>query len=114
VNQAKRDYSSLELMQEAIALRTQLVKLKTAIHLASEPIREKIFELSELKSFLLSISNMNCRNEIQKMQNYNGVQETIWESEITRLMLDKQIADLETKIEEIQDQIDLFNATTTI
>ena len=55
-------YNSAELLEEAKILMADYLKLKSAIHFTSEPIRFNIFELGELKSLMNTIGNLDTKS----------------------------------------------------
>lgn len=111
---SEKNYSSRELLAKTISLRNDLITIKTKIHLASEPIRNSIFTISELKSYLATIEGMPTKNGRDTNSNYNGVTEIIYEAEITQKELDEMVETTKKEIEDLQDVIDVFNATTSI
>ena len=111
---SEKNYSGKELLTKAILLRDDLIVLKTKIHTASQPIREKIFAISELKSYLQSIESMPTKNGKEVINNYNGNTETLYVAEITQIELDEMVENVKAGIELMQDEIDTFNAITSI
>ena len=107
-------YNSAVLLQEAIAQRDRYVTLKAAIHSTSEPIRKKIFELGELKSFLSKFESLTTREGIVKDSNYNGTTVKTYAADISEQSKQEIIKSLEESIENIQEEIDSFNATTDL
>ena len=107
-------YNSAVLLQEAILQRDRYVTLKAAIHSTSEPIRKKIFELGELKSFLSKFESLTTREGIVKDSNYNGTTVKTYAADISEQSKQEIIKSLEESIENIQEEIDSFNATTDL
>jgi hypothetical protein len=107
-------YNSAVLLEEAILQRDRYVTLKAAIHSTSEPIRKKIFELGELKSFLSKFESLNTREGIVKDSNYNGTTVKTYAADISEQSKQEIIKSLEESIENIQEEIDSFNATTDL
>lgn len=109
---SKKDYNAKELLQLAEKQLSEYVALKTAIHAASQPVRDKIFLIGELKSLLSRIHGLPT-NEGSVKDRFST--ETLtYASDITLLEKDAKIDELEKQIEEIQDALDYFNATTEI
>lgn len=109
---SKKDYNAKELLQLAETQLSEYVALKTAIHAASQPVRDKIFLIGELKSLLGRIQGLST-NEGTVKDRYSS--ETLtYASDITLLEKDAKIEALEKQIEEIQDALDYFNATTEV
>lgn len=110
-------YKTQDLLKEAKDATLDLVFFKAAIHQTSQPIREKIFRLSELKSFTTSVKGMSCNEGLVKERGYYGHGSAPVEEYIVQLNLldkEKMVEGLEAEIEALQDEIDLFNATTDL
>ena len=107
-------YNSAVLLQEAIAQRDRYVTLKAAIHSTSEPIRKKIFELGELKSFLGKINSLHTTEGIVKESSYSGGTVKTYAADISEQRKQEIIKSVEESIENIQEEIDVFNATTDL
>ena len=110
----ERPYSSNELLVEITKDTKELAKLKTKIHIANTPVLEDIFLMSELKSMTQSLKKMDCTEGKSNRDRYRLESESIKTSEISLVKRNETIKELEARIEEIQDRLDLFNATTQI
>ena len=106
-------YNSSELLEEAKELMADYLKLKTAIHTTSEPIRLKIFQLGELKSLLNTVNGLDTKSGVHK-EGYREVTLRTYEASITEEEKNTKVKTIEDSIELIQDQIDTFNATTEL
>lgn len=109
----ERPYSSVELLAKISEDTKELAKLKTKIHIANTPVLENIFLMSELKSMAQSLKKMDC-TEGKSSGRYRMEIEVIKTSEISLVKRNETIKELESRIEAIQDELDLFNATTQI
>lgn len=109
-----RVYSAREAMSKWMELTNELIELKTKIHLANAKVYDKIFRMSELKSQLSNLKGLDCYEG--KYSNRYGMTETaiIKQAEIGQLEKDQMIAEMESEIEAIQEELDAHNATTTI
>ena len=110
-------YNTKDLLKEAKDAALDLVFFKAAIHQTSQPIREKIFRLSELKNYTNSVKSMSCNEGIVKERGYGyGASQPAEEYVVQVNLLDKEkmVEALESEIEALQDEIDLFNATTEL
>lgn len=109
-----RVYSPREAMSKWMELTDELIELKTKIHLANAKVYDKIFRMSELKSQLSNLKGLDCHEG--KYSNRYGMTETaiIKQAEIGQLEKDQMIAEMESEIEAIQEELDAHNATTTI
>ena len=110
----ERPYSSNELLVEITKDTKELAKLKTKIHIANTPVLEDIFFMSELKSMTQSLKKMDCTEGKSNRDWYRLESESIKTSEISLVKRNETIKELEARIEEIQDRLDIFNATTQI
>lgn len=111
----KRPYSVRESMERLNSLSNELVELKTKIHVANAPIYKHIFRLSELKSMITRIKNLDC-NEGTVQDYYSRNRETplVKEAEISIVERDDMVKHMEGQIEEIQDILDNHNQITEI
>jgi hypothetical protein len=109
---ATRPYPLDEVMKEVNDLTNQLVNLKTSIHSASSPVREKIFLLSEKKSMIKYWSKVNTSNGPTR-ERYAS-EETVMDAYFSVVDKDQAIELLESQIDEIQAELDKFNHTTHI
>lgn len=110
-NEFEYDVDSLkkELDKKVI----EIIDLKTAIHIASAPMRRTIFELSELKSLLIFYKEVPCLKGKQTLGRYsNEAQDHI--CQIEKKEMDKIVSETIDKIELLQDHLDVFNATTEV
>ena len=110
----ERPYSSNELLIKITQDTKELAKLKTKIHIANTPVLEDIFLMSELKSMTQSLKKMDCTEGKSNRDRYRLESESIKTSEISLVKRNETIKEFEARIEEIQDKLDLFNATTQI
>ena len=107
-------YDVRKLLSDAGALTEELVRLKTALHVASAPVRDKIFELSEIKSSVkmiqaISTSAGPIRDHYARTEGALEYVAVIGEVEKESL-----ITDAETEIEALQEALDQFNHTTEV
>ena len=110
-----RPYSAKESMEKINQKSNELVELKTNIHRANVPIYHHIFRLSELKSTIARIKNLDC-NEGSVQDYYSRNRETplVKETEISIVERDEMVKHMEGQIEEIQDILDNHNQITEI
>lgn len=111
---SKKVYNSKELMIQAEVQLYDYVALKTAIHSTSEPIRSKIFRLGELKSFLNNILSISTTEGVVKPNGYNSTSVSTYAVDITEEEKEAKVKSIQDEIEVIQDEIDTFNALTSI
>jgi hypothetical protein len=110
-----RPYSAKESMELINQKSNELVELKTKIHRANGPVYHLIFRLSELKSMITRIKNLDCNEGIvQDYYSRNRETPTVKETEISIVERDEMIRHMEEQIEEIQDILDNHNQITEI
>lgn len=107
-----RRYSVTAALEKAEKLAVELVELKTRIHLANAPVYAKIFEMAELKGRVKQLKRVPT-DEGKTTERY-GSAISIKDVEINIAQLDVMVAELETRIEKIQGELDYHNATTEL
>jgi hypothetical protein len=110
----QRPYSSSMLYNEIQKDTKELASLKARIHIANTPVMEDIFWMSEMKSTIAALKKMDCTEGKSNRDRYRMESEIVLTSEISLVNRNQMIKLLETNIEEIQDKLDTFNATTEI
>lgn len=110
----KAPYSAKESLQNWLKMGNELVELKTKIHKANAPVYDKIFRMSELKSQLTFIKSLDCTDG-KHYDRYSSRENAINKvAEISLLERDAMITSMEEEIEQLQDELDHHNATTSI
>ena len=107
-----RRYSMVDSFAKIQSLSSELVELKARIHIANQPVYQQIFELAELKGFVKELKKVPT-DEGKQTERYGSVQ-SIKEVELNVTDIDNSISILETQIEELQNELDVHNATTNI
>jgi hypothetical protein len=107
-----RRYSVQDALDTAVELTSQLIQLKTKIHLANAPIYGDIFRMAELKGRIKELRKIST-DEGKQEGRYGGTPSEK-EVEIDVAKMDSMISVLESSIEEIQSILDFHNATTQI
>jgi predicted nucleic acid-binding Zn-ribbon protein len=109
-----RRYSMTNALAKIKTLQMELVGLKTQIHRANAPVYDKIFALAELKGMIKELKKVPTDEGKQTgVVRYGSVQ-SIKEVELNVTDIDNSISILETQIEELQNELDVHNATTNI
>ncbi len=111
-----RPYHVEVTLDEYFTLTKELIELKTKIHTANQSVYHKIFELSELKSQVSRLKDLDCsegkvRDRYHRLTDDAGVIKT---AIISIARKDSMIETLEALIEKLQDELDVHNATTNI
>jgi len=110
-----RPYSAKESMELINQKSNELVELKTNIHRANAPVYQHIFRLSELKSMITRVKNLDCNEgSVQDYYSRNRETPTVKETEISIVERDEMVKHMEGQIEEIQDILDNHNQITQI
>lgn len=110
-----RPYSAKESMELLNQKSNELVELKTNIHRANDLVYQHIFRLSELKSMIARIKNLDCNEGIvQDYYSRNRETPAVKETEISIVERDEMVKHMEGEIEEIQDILDNHNQITEI
>ncbi|CAB4159551.1 hypothetical protein UFOVP699_287 [uncultured Caudovirales phage] len=108
----ERPYSSKDTWEEISKLTTDIVVLKTKIHTASEPVRSKIFMLSELKNKAIRLKGLSTNSGTHRDRYSEATIVSIPEFNV--LWKDREVEQIESDIEKIQEDLDKFNHTTEI
>jgi hypothetical protein len=110
----QRPYSTVVLYKQIQKETQELATLKAKIHIANTPVMGDIFWMSEMKSTIAALKKMDCTEGKSNRDRYRMESEVVLTSEISLVSRNQEIKLLEAKIEEIQDKLDTFNATTEI
>jgi hypothetical protein len=108
-----RVYDVKEAMQNWLKMGEELVELKTKIHLANAPVYGKIFRMSELKSQLSNLRQLDCVDG-KHFDRYGRGEAVVKTAEISVLEKDQMVLKIEEEIERLQEELDEHNATTSI
>lgn len=109
---AERPYEITDLFNQVETETASLINLKTRIHTVSEPIRESIFELSELKNLAQRVKSINTTQGVYR-DRYESTS-SIMTAALDIKWQDTKLEEIEAKIEKIQERLDNFNHTREI
>jgi len=107
-----RRYSMVDSFAKIQSLSSELVELKARIHTANQPVYQQIFELAELKGFVKELKKVPT-DEGKQVERYGSVQ-SVKEVELNIVDIQKKVDILSVKIEELQNELDIHNANTSI
>jgi hypothetical protein len=107
-----RRYSMVDSFAKIQSLSNELVELKARIHKANQPVYQQIFELAELKGFVKELKKVPT-DEGKQDSRYGSVV-SVKEVELSIVDIQKRVDILNVKIEQLQDELDIHNATTQI
>jgi hypothetical protein len=95
---------------------SELISLKAKIQKATAPIAEKLIELSELKGEIVFYQSLNTKSGIVERDNWDNdkVVTEEWKAYFDQDAVDDNLRIIQIKIENLQDEIDEYNASTSI
>jgi len=109
-----KHYEESEVMLQADSKMLELVELKAKIHAANAPVYAKIFLLSELKNKANHYRSISTTEGKQIDRYGSNAEPTYIEVEFNVKQVKDLIKGIEVRINEIQDELDTFNAITEI
>lgn len=107
-----RRYSMSDTLDKITNLSNELVELKAKIHQANQPVYHQIFALAELKGIVKELKKVPT-DEGKQTERYGSVA-SVKEVELNIVDIEKIVADLQIKIEELQNELDIHNSNTQI
>jgi len=105
------NYNVKELIAEYNDQVENLIVIKEKISRATQGIIHKILLMGELKGLISLLKSMDVRSG--KQVSYSDV-ETVYLTQINEVQRDKMVEDYEERIFLLQDDIDMYNASTKI
>ena len=109
-----RPYSTATALDNITILEDGLIDLKTKIHRANIGVYNKIFRLSELKSLAKKLAQINCDEGKVTDRYLRGAEPSIKTAEVSVVDRDSRVKMIEEEIEQLQEELDSHNATTSI
>lgn len=104
-----------ELLKRRSQLTEHLVDLKVSIALQNREIQRKIFLLAELKSDVAFYSSVPVTHGKKLEDSYTaGPSEVEYVAVLKKADVDKKVAELNHRIDNLQDELDKFNYTASI
>lgn len=123
LTQNVQNYNSTQEKAEQIDVRAayteradlvrRLTDLKAAVALANAPVQRDIFLLAELKAEVTLLTGLNTKHGTV-IEGYPTSGPVAYIAQFRKTEVDAMVADLEERIDALQDRLDAFNATTTI
>ena len=107
-----RRYSMKDTLNKIEQLAGELVVLKARIHQANQPVYSQIFQLAELKGLVKELKKVPTE-EGKQAERYASVA-SVKEVELSIVDIQNIVEHLNVKIEALQDELDIHNATTQI
>ena len=106
-------YSPEEAYNKWISLTNELIELKTKIQNANAPIAGKIFRLGEIKSLISRIRSIETKAGTFR-DRYRNEELITYVAYMDLFTKDNLIKGWEEEIEQLQEEIEAFNAITKI
>jgi spore maturation protein CgeB len=105
---------ALAVLTELVETRHKLVGLKAQLAAASSPIAGMLAELAELKESIVWLNSIPTKEGVERISGYgNVITERRWTAALNRERVDKKVTEYQERINELQDEIDNYNARTT-
>ena len=95
-------------------LKASLVDIKAAIAVSNSPLVAKIIELDELKSEIAFLNGLNVKEGLFEESSYGGTVVREITAVLRKQDVLEEIARLQKHADELQDELDEFNASTRI
>lgn len=108
-----RRFNMNDTVKEYDEVIAELVTLKTKINKANTPVYSKIFLMSELKSQIKVMKSIPVVEGFPTAR-FGGSSQVKKVVEITALDVLDKVEVLEAKIDELQDELDVYNVNTEI
>ena len=109
---SKRSFDMRAVYAECRELHERLVALKRIIAAANAPIAGKLAEMDEIKSMITYLRNVNTEAGF-KPRGYSAEKDLL-EVVLDAAELNTEAERLQKRAEELQDEIDAFNAVTEV
>ena len=112
-DQVGTGYNPEEAYNKWIGLTNELVDLKTKIQNANAPIAGKIFRLGEVKNLISRIRGLDTKSGTVR-DRYRNEETITYVAYMDLFTKDNLIKGWEEEIEQLQEEIEAFNAITKI
>ena len=112
-DQVGTGYNPEEAYNKWISLTNELVELKTKIQNANAPIAGKIFRLGEVKNLISRIRGLDTKSGTVR-DRYRAEELITYVAYMDLFTKDNLIKGWEEEIEQLQEEIEAFNAITKI
>lgn len=107
-------YDVNELFVEIELKVAKLVALKNAINNKNIEIQKKIYEISEYKGMIMFLKQINTKEGVDKSNRFGEVTEDKYIVDINEIQKEKLIEQYQEMVDEVQEELDLFNHTAEI
>jgi len=107
-------YNPQDMFEGWLKTTNELVSLKGKIHKANGPIADKIFRLGEVKNLITRLRSVDTK-EGKVRNRYSGSEDFVeYAAYVNLLQKDLLIKNYEEELEQLQEEIEAFNAITKI
>jgi len=107
-----QEYDVRELYKGRMVLAAALVRLKTAINAANQPVQQLIFEVAECKATIAMLNKINTRHG-PTVEGYSGTRVN-YVAQLRKQDVDREVRRIEKEIDRLQDELDRFNHKTLV
>jgi hypothetical protein len=109
-----QDFDVIKLMEQTIAKKMELVKLKHIIQKNTLPVYDKIFMIEEYKDYIKTLKSTSTLNGTVEKSRFGDSSVIEHKATIKAKDMDLLIKSYEEKIEKLQEELDGFNYTTEV
>lgn len=96
--------------EEVKSASVKLAQIKAAIQQSNAPIQERIYEMAELRGLLVFLQRLDTKSG-KSIYGYHG-EVVEFEAALTAADVEKAAAQIEERLDQLQDEVDSFNAHT--
>jgi hypothetical protein len=114
VIEGQRQPDVLALWRQREEMVAHLVKLKTALALATSRIQALLLDMQEKKATIALLQGLNTRDGDSGQVHYGTTQKVIYRAAIKQDNVKEWVERLEHEMDALQDQVDAYNAQTKI
>ncbi len=111
---SKAEVDVEKLIRERETLINELINLKLKIFIASQPIRDNILRIAELKSEISFLESLSTKNGMVRESDYGKSENVEYIAVLGKKEVDEKTRLAEERIDELQDEIDKHNHTEEI
>ena len=115
-NEAPKQHDVPALAKKLDESRAELIQLKAKIQLANKGITFELVEIAEVKAHLAHLTKLRgtaYAGEIKSLDAYTKA-EKVTDSQVRLAEVEAQMETAQNRINDLQDRIDAYNATTQI
>ena len=110
----RRPVSVRDIVAKAEQLRENLFRIKTAIDEANVPISRQLIEMMSLRTLIAYYQQLDTA-EVRTFRNHDDEDVKVTRDVvINQVEVLQKVAELQEKVERLQDEVDEFNATHRI